>query len=1482
MPNAQRHANPTFWLAFLLILVITGAVVWLLVDYFRLQNQQQDTFFNSNTQLAAAQLQSQVNALEVAAIALNESLAAALPGAGQLSDDAAASTSTSFNANDYWADAPAAVGAALLAQSAGFGALWIGEAPAGLAFTGGQSGDGYYYWHHANPNSALANHAKPLTAALKAAVERHLQFAEGGTATVLTIKDPQNNNLGLLVFVPMSRQLSPPSVAVGTYVILSPFDSQPLAALGLRLILPDSGVNQTVYQSPLWRTSEPSRWQHGIDLWGRQAQLELQYPQAPSFAFAFTMAALGLVIAGWVLGRRWASPKLKGQANTAQSGFAQPLVGADATHLPGKILAKIPQSVAYVDAHRTVQYASPDFARLFNQPVERMLGQPLVDFIHPALMSRLQSCLDKALAGVEQVIENNYHNDDGGLDYVVSRVIPDGDAGEVQGVVVICYDSTELIESERQLSRAVRENEALMHTIDQQLLFGILDTDNLLVEVNDYACHTMGMSRHRLLGKPLDDERGVALDKTVWAQALACAHEGEIWRGEVVTKRANGEFLCLQGVVVPAFNEHGELECIYTVGMNTTQAKVLLTERDHLNVLFQGVLSTDAGVGIITTDTDGVITLFNRGAELLFGYSGDELVGLRSLSDIVSIENINRPLSEFLAGNAADKLIGANAIECRRKDTTLFPAQLSSSVMKDDKGKPSGYVIFVKNVADEIARQTLLLEKTQQLEIASEVAGLGVWTWNTQNNFFHWNRRMYQLFEEDEHTLPTPSASYFLSRVHPDDREGMSKRISKAAERSGRHEMDFRIYDKAGDVRYLRVNSFVENQPLGTSAMVTGTVLDVSQQLQQENTLRQAIQNADASSSAKSQFLANMSHEIRTPLNAVLGMLQLLQNTSLDKLQQEYALDAAQAAQTLLELLNSILDFSKIEASKLEIDIHSFSMLALMRDLAVVVGSNKKQPVRIVFDVPSDLPSKLLGDATRLKQVLLNLASNAMKFTSHGYVQLRVLKVQKDNNNILLRFEVNDTGIGISKHQQERLFTGFAQAEASTTRKYGGTGLGLAISKKLVELLGGKLHLLSDLGQGTQFWFDLSFPVTDATPLVSGGSTVSGTTAFVISDEPIVARLLTQQLNRMGVTVRCYRQNDLTSVPEISPAMILAPKQVTVAEPVAQWLQQLSVPLIQIGAAGSAEDSSELLLCDPFLPDQIASVVKQALGTKAELPSAATSQPQRLLGFNLLVVEDNMVNRMVAKRLLEQQGANVAMAEGGLSGVAMVTDSEQNFDAVLMDIQMPDIDGYEACRRIRATGRFDGLPILALTANAGKDDKDQCVACGMDGHLVKPMEMDTIVTMLLSLVRSSAMPDENESPMPQENSGSINPTEIVEPFVSISRRFGDNNVLLGMVLNKFIPEVNQQMAQLKQHVAADDHLAVVESLHTLKGVAATVGAKALSAEFAKLEQQLKTDQQLQPVELLSEHILVGVDQLVIASDHALRTQFKEQGIAVEG
>ncbi|QCO14870.1 response regulator [Azospirillum brasilense] len=572
--------------------------------------------------------------------------------------------------------------------------------------------------------------------------------------------------------------------------------------------------------------------------------------------------------------------------------------------------------------------------------------------------------------------------------------------------------------------------------------------------------------------------------------------------------------------------------------------------------------------------------------------------------------------------------------------------------------------------------------------------------------------------------------------------------------------------------------------PMLEDGRVEGAVVvfhEIAERKRAEEALRQAKSVAEAASRAKSEFLANMSHEIRTPMNAILGLVHLLQQTDLSTRQRDYAQKIRVSAQSLLGILNDILDFSKVEAGKLELERVEFRLDDLLQNLAVIVGAAAQdKDIEVLFSVGPEVPLDLVGDPLRLQQVLINLAGNAIKFTDAGEVVVSVRAVEVTEERTVLAFSIRDTGIGIDAEQKERLFQAFSQADSSTTRRYGGTGLGLAICTRLVALMGGVMDVTSEPGRGSDFHFTAVFgnAARGLAALGSAGERPSrfsavprGLSVLVVDDNLTAREVLGELVASFGWrTALCA--SGAEAIAELERATAAGqPYDVVLMDwkmPGMDGLETsrrirddglVRAPVIivvsafgreRMGAQTGDADAQDLglsgALVKPVTASSLLDAVIDAYGRGADgaalgtiplhactpVPAGLLRTPQRrpLFGQRLLLVEDNSISQEVAREILERAGARVTLAGNGYEAIASVEEADPPFDLVLMDVQMPEMDGFEATRRLRARPAGQGLPIIAMTASALPSDRQRCLDGGMDDHIAKPIDVDQLFSVV--------------------------------------------------------------------------------------------------------------------------------------------------------
>ena len=653
---------------------------------------------------------------------------------------------------------------------------------------------------------------------------------------------------------------------------------------------------------------------------------------------------------------------------------------------------------------------------------------------------------------------------------------------------------------------------------------------------------------------------------------------------------------------------------------------------------------------------------------------------------------------------------------------------------------------------------------------------------------------------------------------------------------------------------------------------------DIDERRRNAEALRDARAAADTANAAKSDFLANMSHEIRTPMNAIIGMNHLCLKTDLMPKQRDYLEKVDQAANRLLGIINDVLDLSKIEANKLELEHIEFRIEDVLDSLRHVVDLKaQNKQLELLFNVDCDVPEVLVGDPLRLGQVLSNLADNAVKFTAAGNVIVQIRCVECGPERAHLEFSVSDTGIGLSAEQQESLFDPFSQADSSTTREYGGTGLGLTICRDLVMRMGGDLWVRSEPGEGSTFGFEIVLPVGDGAASFKPQTIerVEDLRALIVDDNEASREILQEVLEsfRMDVSV-------VGSGAEALSELVLAdasgkPFRLVLMDwkmPGMDGVETMhrirtdkklaKIPTIIMVSAYSREDAlrdagespPDDFLIKPVSPstllDTIISLFQQdarrrVRGFSMEAVDAGSGDALR--GVRILLVEDHDLNQELATEVLTSVGAIVTLATNGQEALEQLR--TQTFDGVLMDIQMPVMDGYTATRRIRANPETAELPVLAMTANAMAGDREKSLEAGMNDHIPKPLDIEKAVATMSKWFR----PAETEYVLPDLPG--------IDSATGLKNANGSPD-LYRRLLKRFVNSEADFAARYGDAVASDDADTAMRHAHTLKGVAATIGAVELQAVAANLEQAMKSggtyEQELEAVLALLEPVLAGI------------------------
>ncbi len=980
------------------------------------------------------------------------------------------------------------------------------------------------------------------------------------------------------------------------------------------------------------------------------------------------------------------------------------------------------------------------------------------------------------------------------------------------------------------------------------IAIAVLDDDQRIRSVNPQFEALFGYSSAEAVGRQLDD---LIIPETARAEGAELERRvrgGEALHGDVERRAKDGRAILvrLSAAAVRETSSGGVVALYEDVTAEKQAQEALRTANEAFHALIEA-----SPLMICKLDREGRVQSWNSAAERLFGWKASEVLGL--------------PLPtvppEQRAGFAAlhDRLMQGEVVTGlevpgQRRDGSMVDISLFTAPLRDAAGHVEGAMSVVMDISTRKEAERALRESEARFRHVAESNIVGICFWDTRGGIHGANDELLRLLGYTRKDLAAGRITW--SAVWPSEHGGpMPLEALLAGDDSRLREQELTRKDGSRVAALVGVGPLCEPGYRGVAFL-----LDITERKRAEEAMREARELAERTAEARTMFLANMSHEIRTPMNAVLGMTQIVLETDLTT-EQRHSLELVHSsAEQLLAVLDDILDFSKIHGDHLEIEAIAFDLEALVRSTASLLATRLRgKQIEVIPDVAVDRPTAVRGDPTRLRQILTNLIGNAIKFTESGEVVVGVRSAPMEDGRTGIRFSVRDTGIGIPPDRLEHLFAEFTQVDGSTSRRYGGTGLGLAIAQQLVRLMGGKgITVTSEPGRGTEFVFTLPLPSEPESPAAQSSpeTVLAGRSLLVVDANETNRRVFRGLLAAEGARVedavdarsalaalRNMRDAGHPAAIAIIDARLPGRSGFDLVSDIRADSSLAQTPLLVLIPAGELADGARCRelgvngsLTKPVSRHDLVEAVGAIIGGAGSFAGPGQESRHETLRelrrpLRILLAEDNPVNQEVAATMLRKRGHQVDTAANGREAVAVTQRAEH--DLVLMDIQMPEMDGFEATAAIRALPGGAGLRILALTAHALSGERERCLALGMNGYLTKPFKARELFAAIEGW-------ESQEEPAPSAG-GTDAPTPVnIETLRGQLRDAGVEEALDG-ILDTFLASAPERVTALRECLTTGSAMEVSRAAHALKSSAGAIGAASLAALLARIEEAGRTD-----------------------------------------
>ena len=1017
----------------------------------------------------------------------------------------------------------------------------------------------------------------------------------------------------------------------------------------------------------------------------------------------------------------------------------------------------------------------------------------------------------------------------------------------------------------------------------------ITDARGRIEWVNGGFTRITGYTLSESLGrKPGEFLQGAATDRAAVAAIRGNLAHGRGFKSELLNYAKDGREFWVEIEVQPIHDADGNIEKFIAIELDITGRKQHEQALKSAEAFLGSVIDHTPVMLFVKDARDLAYLRVNQAAERMTGLSCRDFIG-HTDRDLLPPERAEASMAsdrEVLAGRHP---VDIPAYRIRNALGASRVWRIRKVPLFDDTGEARYLLGMAEDVTENVEARNALEESERRFRMFAETMPDSMFITNPEkSHYFYVNPAVEHVWGVTPQRLYA-DPSCLTPMLHEDDRElfEVRERMERALEPVY---LEFRIHHPSRGLRWLSVQTQAVRMPDG-EIRVHGLCKDITLHRAQQEALLAAKEEAESANRSKSQFLANMSHEIRTPMNGVLGMTELLLGTGLTDRQRRFAETVYRSGEALLDIINDILDFSRIEAGRLELQIQEFSLVQLVEEVAELLAPRAHQRrIELIHDLAPAVPARVAGDPGRLRQVLINLIGNAIKFTEEGEVQV---SVGIDANaaaagHARVRVSVRDTGIGIPRETQQRLFKVFEQGSAATARRYGGTGLGLAISQQLVQMMGGLIEVDSAPGKGSIFAFALDFEVRAARPAPASAPRseayrhgLAQKRVLVVEDNPTNRGILLHQMENWDMACDAAESGQRALEKMEAAASAGTPFEaalidmkmpgmsgIELAERIRANPRLASTRMLMLTSLSGAREEAraraagiEIYLQKPVRQGELRCAIAEALRVAPGIATRATGGADALSG-RALVVEDNPVNREIAAVMLEQLGCEFQFAENGRQALEVLANNR--FDVVLMDCQMPEMDGFQALRHIRDGGGAFGplavsaqVPVVALTANALAGDRDACIAAGFDDYLSKPFSEADLRNVLsawlpqadpqhpddkrvLPLTRTDAYPllaNPGAQPATTVACGTSAPGPLESRTMAALGAMEAKGAagLVARLANAFAGSAPAHMAALRRAAAAGDAGALRHAAHALKSSHANLGALDASKTFAAME-----------------------------------------------